>query len=103
MQLVEPGGFRTDWAGRSMLFGEVDNKAYDHINAKKNAENRHGKQPGDPVKAANAMYELATMKDPPLRCALGSDAYKQMHVKVDTYAKEVKKYEALSNSTDVDE
>ncbi|PSR78338.1 hypothetical protein BD289DRAFT_376878 [Coniella lustricola] len=103
VQLVEPGGFRTDWAGRSMQFGEVDHKAYDHIDARKNAKARNGTQAGDPAKGAQAMYELATMKDPPLRCVIGTDAYKQMHVKLDTYAKEVKKYEALSNSTDVDE
>lgn len=102
LQIVEPGGFRTDWSGRSMAFGEVKNTAYDHIDAKKNASGRHGTQPGDPVKAARAMYELAVMKDPPLRCAIGSDAYTQMVQKADTYAKEVKKFEQLSNSTDVD-
>jgi NAD(P)-dependent dehydrogenase (short-subunit alcohol dehydrogenase family) len=59
---VEPGGFRTDWAGRSMDFGENKNPAYDHIDSKKAMGERHGKQAGDPAKAAKAFYELAIMK-----------------------------------------
>lgn len=102
VQIVEPGGFRTDWSGRSMTFGEIENKDYDHINPRKNAEARHGTQAGDPVKGARAMYELATMDDPPLRCVIGSDAYKGMLQKLETYGTEVRRFEKLSNSTDVD-
>jgi hypothetical protein len=36
---------------------------------------RNGKQIGDTVKGARAMYELAIMEDPPLRVVIGSDAY----------------------------
>lgn len=85
-----------------MNFGEINHEAYDHLDARKNASKRHGTQPGDPIKGARAMYELATMSDPPLRCVIGSDAYGQMLQKVETYDKEVKKFEKLSNSTDVD-
>ena len=73
---VEPGGFRTDWAGRSMDFAERRHEAYDHVNAKETMGKRHGTQPGDPVKGAQAMYELAVMEEPPLRVVIGSDAYK---------------------------
>ena len=102
---VEPGGFRTDWAGRSMEFGkeEVKVKIYDHIDAEGQMKKRNGTQVGDPPKAAKAMYELAVMKDPPLRVVLGSDAYQAMQTKMDTYKEQVNKYEKLSNSTDVDE
>lgn len=103
VQCVEPGGFRTDWSGRSMMFGEVENQAYDHIDPRKNAQARHGTQAGDPVKGARAMYELATMENPPLRCAIGTDAYKAMQQKVKTYGESVEKFEKLTNSTDVDE
>ncbi|CAN8095557.1 unnamed protein product [Discula destructiva] len=102
LQCVEPGGFRTDWSGRSMQFGEIENKAYGHIDAKKNAQGRHNTQAGDPAKGATAMYELATMKDPPLRCVIGSDAYQGMETKLKAYGENVKKFEKLSNSTDVD-
>ncbi|KAL8829499.1 MAG: hypothetical protein Q9170_006146 [Blastenia crenularia] len=103
LQCVEPGGFRTDWSGRSMAFAEKRHPAYDHIDAKKNAEGRHGTQAGDPIKGAKAMYDLAVMKDPPLRAVIGTDAYKAIMGKIDTYSENYKKYEKISNGTDVDE
>ena len=72
---VEPGGFRTDWAGRSMEFPAERMEAYDHIDAREAMGKRHGKQGGDPEKGARAMYELAVMEEPPLRVVIGSDAY----------------------------
>ncbi|MCJ1360645.1 MAG: hypothetical protein MMC33_010654 [Icmadophila ericetorum] len=100
---IEPGGFRTDWAGRSMAFAEQRHPAYEHLNAKETMGKRHGTQVGEPIKAARAMYELAIMKDPPLRVVLGSDAYKAVMKKIEDYEKNYKSFEKLSNSTDVDE
>jgi NAD(P)-dependent dehydrogenase (short-subunit alcohol dehydrogenase family) len=99
---IEPGGFRTDWAGRSMDFGEIENKAYDHMDGRKIAASRHGKQAGDPAKAAKVFYDLAVMDNPPLRCVVGTDAYSLINKKLETYTTEVKKFEKWSNSTDVD-
>ncbi|KZM25699.1 uncharacterized protein EKO05_0000954 [Ascochyta rabiei] len=99
---IEPGGFRTDWSGRSMQFGEVKNDAYDHIDPKKNAQARNGTQPGDPAKAAKVFYDLAVMDDPPLRCAVGTDAYKAITAKIDTYKENVENFKEWTNSTDVD-
>lgn len=102
MQNIEPGGFRTDWAGRSMAFGEKKT-AYDHLDAKKSMGERNGTQGGDPHKGARAMYELATMKDPPLRCCMGSDAFAAITGKLEAYRDNYNKYEKLIKSTDVDE
>lgn len=99
---IEPGGFRTDWAGRSMAFPEKRHPAYDHIDAKKQMNARNGTQAGEPLKGAKAMYEVAVMKDPPLRVVIGSDAYKAIMGKIEAYGENYKKYEKLSNSTDVD-
>lgn len=99
---IEPGGFRTDWAGRSMDFGENKNPAYDHLDAKDRMGKRHMTQAGDPAKAAKAFYELAVMKDPPLRCIVGTDAYSTINQKLEAYSDNVKRFEKLSNSTDVD-
>lgn len=98
---IEPGGFRTDWAGRSMQFAER-HPAYDHIDAQKQMKERNGTQAGDPKKGAKAMYEFAIMKDPPLRVVVGTDAYAAIMDKLDKYEKNYKKHEKLSNSTDVD-
>jgi len=99
---IEPGGFRTDWAGRSMAFAER-HPAYDHIDAKTQMEKRNGQQAGDPKKGAKAMYEFAIMEDPPLRSVIGTDAYKAILDKIEKYGENYKKYEKLANSTDVDE
>jgi NAD(P)-dependent dehydrogenase (short-subunit alcohol dehydrogenase family) len=101
-QCVEPGEFRTDWAGRSMSFPEKRHPAYDHMDAKKAMGDRHGTQAGDPIKGAKAMYELATLGEPPLRVVIGSDAYKAVINKIKTYGENYPKYEKISNSTDVD-
>ncbi|KAK4987032.1 hypothetical protein LTR50_004897 [Elasticomyces elasticus] len=100
--LIEPGGFRTQFAGGSITFAENKNEAYDHINVEKATKERNGTQAGDPVKGAAAFYELAVMDNPPLRCALGSDAYAMLNKKIQDYGKNVMKYEKLSLSTDVD-
>ena len=99
---IEPGGFRTDWAGRSMDFGAKKHPAYDHIDGKERMSKRHGTQAGDPAKAAAAFYQLAVMKDPPIRATVGSDAYDLMQRKAQAYAENLEKFKDLSNSTDVD-
>lgn len=84
-----------------MIFADR-HPAYDHLNAKKSMTERHGTQAGDPQKAAKAMYQLATMEDPPLRVVVGTDAYKAIMEKIRKYAENYKKYEKISNSTNVD-
>ncbi|KAM0754015.1 NAD(P)-binding protein [Meredithblackwellia eburnea MCA 4105] len=100
---IEPGGFRTDWAGPSMIFGKkLSPDPYDHLDARATMGARHGNQGGDPVKGAQAMYKLALLPDPPLRVLLGSDAYAAMETKLKTYSERVKAYEEITKSTDVD-
>lgn len=99
---IEPGGFRTDWAGRSMEFPEKRHPAYDHMDAKESMQKRNGTQAGEPAKGAKAMYELAVLDDPPLRVVIGTDAYAGIYTKLKTYDENYKKYEKISNSTDVD-
>ncbi|KAI4094868.1 MAG: hypothetical protein LQ344_001913 [Seirophora lacunosa] len=102
-QLIEPGGFRTDWSGRSMVFADKRHPAYEHLDARKKAEGRHHQQAGDPIKGAKAMYELAVMDNPPLRVVIGTDAYQAVMKKINAYSENYKKYEQISNSTDVDQ
>lgn len=48
------------------------------------------------------MYEFATMQDPPMRVVVGTDAYKAIMEKLKNYDANYKKYEKISNSTNVD-
>jgi len=86
-----------------MQFASQRHLAYDHIDAKGNAQKRHGTQAGDPKKGAKAMYALLTLEDPPLRAVIGTDAYKGIQTKIKAYEENYPKYEKISNSTDVDE
>jgi hypothetical protein len=85
-----------------MEFGEVESPAYAHLNPREIASKRHNTQAGDPKKGAKAFYDLAMMENPPLRVVIGSDAYQAINAKLKTYTEDVKKYEELSNSTDVE-
>ena len=74
--IVEPGGFRTDFAGSSTELRE-GRPEYDATvgAAVRFQRDYHGKQPGDPVKAAAVLLHIASLPEPPLRLLLGSDAY----------------------------
>src|SRR6266699_4727591 len=73
--IIEPGGFRTDFAGSSTEIRE-GRPEYDATVGKTARFQRtyDGKQPGDPAKAAAAVLHIASLTDPPLRLLLGSDA-----------------------------
>jgi len=105
LQNIEPGGFRTDWAGRSMIFEDKRHPAYDHLNAKEIMGKRHGTQTGDPVKGGKAMYALSDLEDPPLRMVIGSDAFEAVHKKIDGYKENYSREDLkkIALSTDVDE
>ena len=74
--ILEPGGFRTDFAGSSTELRE-GRPEYDATVGKTARFQRefNGKQPGDPTRAAAALLQLASEENPPLRIVLGSDAY----------------------------
>jgi NAD(P)-dependent dehydrogenase (short-subunit alcohol dehydrogenase family) len=74
--IVEPGGFRTDFAGASTTLQE-GRPEYDETVGKTARFQRefNGKQPGDPKQAAAVLLRLAAEQNPPLRVVLGSDAY----------------------------
>ncbi len=74
--IVEPGGFRTDFAGVSTTLQE-GRPEYDQTvgNTVRFQREYDGKQPGDPKRAASVLLGLASARNPPLRIVLGSDAY----------------------------
>src|SRR5882672_616459 len=74
--IIEPGGFRTDFAGSSSTIhdGIPDYDATIGATARFQRD-YNGKQPGDPNKAAEAVLKIAEMSSPPLRLLLGSDAF----------------------------
>jgi len=102
---VAPGGFRTDWAGRSLVRKERSITDYDEVfePARKRRMDMNGKQVGDPKKAAAAMLRLIEAENPPFHLLLGSDAVKLVREKLDFLKSEFDAWEKLSLSTDVGE
>lgn len=54
-------------------------------------------QPGDPPKGAAVMWSVAHMDSPPLRIAVGTDAYAGIENKIKQYSEQVPKYKELSS------
>jgi NAD(P)-dependent dehydrogenase (short-subunit alcohol dehydrogenase family) len=101
---VGPGGFRTDWAGRSLIRKERSISDYDEVfdPVRKRRQDNSGKQVGDPRKAAAAMLTLIEADNPPMHLLLGSDALKLVREKLDFLKSEFDAWEKLTLSTDVD-
>ncbi|MEY9864242.1 NAD(P)-dependent dehydrogenase (short-subunit alcohol dehydrogenase family) [Catenulispora sp. GAS73] len=83
--IVEPGAFRTGFAGPAALQA-VEARIADYdgtAGATRDAlPTAHGAQEGDPAKAAAAVLEVLGWKEPPLRLALGNDAVDEIRAKL---------------------
>jgi NAD(P)-dependent dehydrogenase (short-subunit alcohol dehydrogenase family) len=102
---VEPGMFRTDWAGRSMVRSKRSIADYDAIfNPIREARKaRDGRQPGDPAKAGKAIAEFLTAPEPPLHLLLGPDAFEYVNKELDTLRAEFDAWQSVTRSTNFDE
>ncbi|HWD80517.1 MAG TPA: oxidoreductase [Kribbella sp.] len=99
--IVEPGGFRTDWGGSSMQLHEVHPDYEDTVGEMHRRRlEMDGKQPGDPVRAAQAILEVVNLDQPPLRLLLGSDALALAESSARSRAEEAAAWAHLTRSTD---
>jgi NAD(P)-dependent dehydrogenase (short-subunit alcohol dehydrogenase family) len=99
---VEPGGFRTDFAGRSLAQSAtvIDDYAETAGKRRKEHDTAHGTQPGDPAKAAQALITAVTADRPPALLLLGSDAVTAASRVLDAQRAEIDAWRQLSTSTD---
>ena len=83
--IIAPSGFRTDWAGRSAKdsISVIEDYATTAGKNKEDIRGYSGNQPGDPVKAAEAMIMVTETENPPLRLLLGVAALKGARIKLD--------------------
>ncbi|AJE49123.1 oxidoreductase [Celeribacter indicus] len=100
--LIEPGGFRSDFAGPSLVqeintlgedYAEVASIVADY------SARRHGKQPNDPELFGEALCALADAEKPPLRLPLGEDAHGAISADLKAVAEELERWKDLSFST----
>jgi NAD(P)-dependent dehydrogenase (short-subunit alcohol dehydrogenase family) len=99
--IIEPGGFRTDFAGSSTELNE-GRPEYDlTVGASVRFQRSYnGKQPGDPAKAAAALLHIASLSEPPLRLLLGSDSYATAEKSALEKLESDRRWKDLSLSTD---
>jgi NAD(P)-dependent dehydrogenase (short-subunit alcohol dehydrogenase family) len=99
--IVEPGGFRTDFAGPSTELREGRSEYDPTVGAVVRFQrDYHGKQPGDPAKAAAVLLHIASLPEAPLRLLLGSDAYNAAEKHALQILASDRKWKDLSVSTD---
>jgi NAD(P)-dependent dehydrogenase (short-subunit alcohol dehydrogenase family) len=102
---IEPGAFRTDFAGRSLTQSSTAIPDYAETAGRRRKENDtvHGTQPGDPVKAAEAIIAVVESPNPPSLLVLGQDAFGAFAAVADAQRAELDQWRELSLSTGIDE
>ena len=102
VMLVEPSGFRTDWAGRSADESkqEISDYAATAGKLRKMLRDISGTQPGDPVRAVQAMIKAVESPQPPHRLLLGNDAFEAATAKLNTLNTEFLAWESVSRGAD---
>jgi NAD(P)-dependent dehydrogenase (short-subunit alcohol dehydrogenase family) len=100
--IVEPGAFRTDFAGRSLTQSAtpIDDYADTAGKRRKEHDTVHGTQAGDPAKAATAIVTAVEQPQPPGFLLLGTDALSGYRQRTQARIAEVAAWERLSASTD---
>jgi NAD(P)-dependent dehydrogenase (short-subunit alcohol dehydrogenase family) len=100
--IVEPGPFRTLWAGPSMTQSPTRIEAYAATagERRKLITGRSGNQPGDPVRAAQAIIDAALADVPPLRLVLGQAALGLARKKLDLLRADFDAWEATTLGAD---
>lgn len=103
--IVEPGSFRTDWAGRSLAHADQPIADYEEsVGAfRKSLVERNGHQAGDPRKAAEAIIMAVEAEEPPLHLLLGHDALAGVGAKLGALQAEILKWAPVSAGTNFTE
>lgn len=100
--IVEPGAFRTDFAGRSLHGAEKAIGDYAATAGRRRKENdkTSGTQPGDPDRAARTILQVVEGDRMPARLLLGSDAVAIVTAELDAQRKEIDDWKSISVGTD---
>jgi NAD(P)-dependent dehydrogenase (short-subunit alcohol dehydrogenase family) len=102
--VIEPGAFRTDFAGRSLTQSPtfIDDYAATAGQRRKETDTMHGNQAGDPARAAAAIIAAVESREPPAFLLLGPDALAAYRYVAERRANEIGKWEQLTSGTNFD-
>ena len=102
VMVVEPGAFRTDFAGRSLTQSNKIIADYNKTAGLRRIgkDKSHGSQPGDPDKGADVIIEAIESNEPPFRLLLALDAINLADDILESRQKEYDKWRSSSQKTD---
>ena len=102
VMVVEPSGFRTDWAGRSANESKLQIADYAATAGmwRGDVRSSSGQQPGDPVRAVQAIVKAVESPHPPHHLLLGNDAFEGAMAKLEELRKEFTAGEAVARAAD---
>jgi NAD(P)-dependent dehydrogenase (short-subunit alcohol dehydrogenase family) len=100
--LIEPGPFRTNWAGPSLRQTRQPIAAYSDTAGTRRAQlvSDSGRQPGDPKQVAAAILQVVASESPPLRLVLGRSGLQAVRDKLASLQDEIRAWEELSLTAD---
>ncbi len=99
--IIQPGPFRTDFAGRSLKQYETMPEYKEALAAtRERIGQADGKQPGDPIAACELMFDLSRMENPPTNIVLGQVAYDRIKQKLERVLSGMEEWKDRSLGTD---
>jgi NADP-dependent 3-hydroxy acid dehydrogenase YdfG len=103
--IIEPGSSRTNFSSRALstLSHQINDYAQTSGKIVQRLQERDGKQPNDPVKAAAAMIQVVESDNPPLRLALGEDSVNLITQKLESMKAELEAWKDVSMNTAFEE
>lgn len=101
VMVVEPGAFRTDFAGRSLQQSPTVISDYAEMLYARRPQNdkTHGTQPGDPIRAAAAIIAATEAADPPFLLLLGKDAVDSVRTELNALVSDIDNWEEVALGT----
>lgn len=99
---IQPGAFRTDWSGRSMRRTQTPIADYqEHVGSRLDMIAAiDGKQPGDPVRAAQVFVDIARHDNPPAQLLLGAGVLATYREKLRGQLQNLADWESVTLSAD---
>lgn len=100
--LVEPGPFRTDWAGRSLKQSPIFIADYEQTagQRRRGMAQYSGTQPGDPTRAAEAVIKALQAPAPPQHLVLGREGFENVERQLKSELEQIEAWKEISLSAD---
>ena len=100
LTIVEPGPFRTNFAGSSFRQAERIIEDYNPTAGafRERMKLLDGKQEGHPIKASKAIIDITKIETPPLRLPLGKIAIASLNSKIESVKNDIENFKKIAEN-----